>query len=46
LRDAEGFTLDETATSMGITIATAKTRLHRARLFLRKRLAVVMEAAA
>lgn len=46
LRDAEGFTLAETATSMGITIATAKTRLHRARLFLRNRLAVVMEAAA
>jgi RNA polymerase sigma-70 factor (ECF subfamily) len=46
LRDAEGFTLDETATWMGITIATAKARLHRARLFLRRRLAVAMEAAA
>jgi RNA polymerase sigma-70 factor (ECF subfamily) len=46
LRDAEGFTLAEMATSMGITIATARTRLHRARLLLRKRLAVVMEAAA
>jgi len=46
LRDAEGLTLAETAASMGITIADAKARLHRARLFLRKRLADVMEAAA
>ena len=44
-RDVDGLTIAEAATSMGISLATAKTRLHRARLFLRKRLAVVMETA-
>jgi RNA polymerase sigma-70 factor (ECF subfamily) len=46
LRDVVGLTVGEMATSMGITVANAKTRLHRARLFLRKRLAVSMAAAA
>jgi RNA polymerase sigma-70 factor, ECF subfamily len=45
LRDVDGLTIAEAATSMGISLANAKTRLHRARLFLRKRLAVVMECA-
>jgi len=45
LRDVDGLTIAEAATSMGISLANAKTRLHRARLFLRKRLAVVMETA-
>ncbi len=44
-RDVDGLTIAEAATSMGISLANAKTRLHRARLFLRKRLAVVMETA-
>jgi RNA polymerase sigma-70 factor (ECF subfamily) len=42
LRDVEGFSMAEVATAMGITVANAKTRLHRARLFLRKRLASFM----
>jgi RNA polymerase sigma-70 factor (ECF subfamily) len=46
MRDVEGLTLAEAAAAMGITVANAKTRLHRARLFLRKRLAAFMEAAA
>jgi RNA polymerase sigma-70 factor, ECF subfamily len=46
LRDVEGLTLAEAATSMGITVANAKSRLHRARLFLRKRLASVIADAA
>jgi hypothetical protein len=33
----------EVAQSVGITLANAKTRVHRARLFLRKRLAAFME---
>jgi RNA polymerase sigma-70 factor, ECF subfamily len=46
LRDVEGLTLAEAAAAMGITVANAKSRLHRARLFLRKRLAGVMADAA
>jgi RNA polymerase sigma-70 factor (ECF subfamily) len=46
LHDVEGLPMAEVATSAGITVANAKTRLHRARLFLRKRLAVFMETAA
>ena len=42
LRDVEGLTLSEAATALSITVAAAKARLHRARLFLRKRLADVM----
>jgi RNA polymerase sigma-70 factor (ECF subfamily) len=43
LRDVEGLSMAEVAQSVGITLANAKTRLHRARLFLRKRLAAFME---
>jgi len=46
LHDVEGLTLAEAAMSMGITVANAKTRLHRARLFLRKRLSAFMVTAA
>jgi RNA polymerase sigma-70 factor (ECF subfamily) len=46
LSDAEGLTLAETASSLGLSVAGVKTRLHRARLFLRKRLTAVMGAAA
>jgi len=46
LSDAEGLTLAETASSLGLSVAGVKTRLHRARLFLRKRLTAIMGAAA
>jgi len=45
LRDVEGLAMAEVATSLGISVASAKTRLHRARLFLRKRLAAFMATA-
>jgi len=39
LRDVEGLSMAEVAEALGITVANAKVRTHRARLFLRKRLA-------
>ncbi|MBW1798021.1 MAG: sigma-70 family RNA polymerase sigma factor [Deltaproteobacteria bacterium] len=36
LRDTEGFNTEETSKILGISIQTVKTRLHRARLFLRE----------
>jgi len=39
LRDVEGLSMAEVAEALGITVANAKIRTHRARLFLRKRLA-------
>ena len=36
LRDIEGFSTQETAEILDITVQTVKTRLHRARLFLRE----------
>ena len=42
LRDVEGLSMAEVADALGITIPTAKTRAHRARLFLRKRLSIFM----
>jgi RNA polymerase sigma-70 factor, ECF subfamily len=38
LRDVEGLSMAEVADALGITVATAKVRAHRARLRLRKRL--------
>ena len=38
LRDVEGFSYREVGEVLGITVASAKARVHRARLFLRKRL--------
>jgi DNA-directed RNA polymerase specialized sigma24 family protein len=38
LRDVEGFSTQETAEALGLTVVNVKTRLHRARLFLRQRL--------
>jgi len=38
LRDVEGLSTRETAEALGLTVVNVKTRLHRARLFLRKRL--------
>jgi RNA polymerase sigma-70 factor (ECF subfamily) len=40
LRDVEGLAMTEVAATLGLTVASAKTRVHRARLFLRKRLAL------
>jgi len=39
LRDVEGFSAEETSRVLGISIAAIKSRLHRARLFLRKHVA-------
>jgi RNA polymerase sigma-70 factor (ECF subfamily) len=46
LRDVEGESIAEVASALGIAIATAKSRVHRARLFLRQRLAMFMSDAA
>jgi hypothetical protein len=42
LLDVEDLSMAEVARSVGITVAAAKSRAHRARLFLRKRLSVFM----
>ena len=42
LRDVEGRSNLEIAEALGLSVAVAKTRVHRARLFLRKRLAHFM----
>ncbi|MDR7455481.1 MAG: sigma-70 family RNA polymerase sigma factor [Armatimonadota bacterium] len=39
LRDVEGLSTEATAEALGLTEAAVKTRLHRARLFVRQRLA-------
>ena len=38
LRDVEGLSHQEIAETLGLTVVAVKTRVHRARLFLRKRL--------
>ena len=43
LRDVEGLSTVEVADALGIPVSTAKTRAHRARLLLRKRLSTFME---
>jgi RNA polymerase sigma-70 factor (ECF subfamily) len=40
LRDIEGFPSAEVAQALGVDVVTLRSRLHRARLFLRKRLAM------
>jgi RNA polymerase sigma-70 factor, ECF subfamily len=45
LHDVDGLSMAEAAGALGISIATAKSRAHRARLFLRKRLAIFMSGA-
>ena len=42
MHDVEGWSMAEIASSLGITVATAKTRAHRARLLLRQRLGLFM----
>jgi RNA polymerase sigma-70 factor (ECF subfamily) len=42
LRDVDGFSNHEVSAALRITVANVKTRVHRARLFLRKRLASYM----
>jgi len=42
LRDVEGLSMAEIANALAISIPTAKSRIHRARLFLRKRLSAFM----
>jgi len=44
LHDVEGLSNAEVAAVLGITVGNVKSRVHRARLFLRKRLAVSMTA--
>jgi RNA polymerase sigma-70 factor, ECF subfamily len=44
MRDVEGLSIAEASAALGITVANTKTRLHRARLFLRTRLAHFMDA--
>ncbi|WP_158941512.1 sigma-70 family RNA polymerase sigma factor [Granulicella sp. S190] len=39
LRDIEDFSVNQSAEALGITVAAAKVRLHRARIMLQKRLA-------
>jgi RNA polymerase sigma-70 factor, ECF subfamily len=46
LREVEGLTTEETAVVANISISAAKVRLHRARLFLRERLAETFVALA
>jgi RNA polymerase sigma-70 factor (ECF subfamily) len=45
LREVEGLSMAEVAGPLGITVAAAKSRAHRARLFLRQRLAIFMSGA-
>ena len=45
LRDVEGWSTEETAEGLGLAAATVRTRLHRARVALRERLAGDFDAA-
>jgi RNA polymerase sigma-70 factor, ECF subfamily len=42
--DVEGLSTADIAAALGISVANVKSRLHRARLFLRKRLTEAMTA--
>jgi RNA polymerase sigma-70 factor (ECF subfamily) len=46
LHDVEGLSIAEVAEALRITVPTAKTRAHRGRLFLRRRLSTFMAGAA
>jgi len=45
LHDVEGFSIAEVAETVGLSVANTKSRIHRARLFLRQRLTVSLGAA-
>jgi len=45
LCDVEGLSMDEVADALGITVSTAKVRVHRARLLLRNHLSMFMKRA-
>jgi RNA polymerase sigma-70 factor, ECF subfamily len=45
LRDVEGLSAEETAQAVGLSVAAVKSRLHRARVFVRKELAAYLAAA-
>lgn len=45
LRDVEGLSVEETATTLTISIASVKTRLHRARIMLQKMLVPQLRSA-
>jgi RNA polymerase sigma-70 factor (ECF subfamily) len=45
LRDVEGVSMRDVADALNISVANAKSRVHRGRLFLRKRLAVFVGGA-
>jgi len=45
LRDVEGSSMREVADALDISMANAKSRVHRGRLFLRKRLAMFLDGA-
>ena len=46
LRDIEGFSTQETADILGISTQSVKTRLHRARLFLRGKISTAYKEGA
>ncbi len=43
LRDVEGLSAEETAQAVGLSVAAVKSRLHRARVFVRKELAAYFQ---
>jgi len=43
VRDVDGFSTEETAEALGISVPTVKTRLHRARIALREAIGAVFE---
>jgi RNA polymerase sigma-70 factor (ECF subfamily) len=45
LRDVEDLSVEETATALAISVASVKTRLHRARIMLQKKLAPQLKTA-
>ena len=45
MRELEGLSTEETAATLGATVEAVKTRLHRARLWLRERLTLYFEKA-
>jgi RNA polymerase sigma-70 factor (ECF subfamily) len=44
LRDVEGLSAEDTAQAVGLSVAAVKSRLHRARVFVRKELTTYLAA--